>query len=78
MTDPVRVFVSYSHADRVVQQAFESQLKAAETQGAFEYWDDTRIDSGADWSAVIREQIAKADVALLLVSASFLSSKVLH
>jgi hypothetical protein len=75
MTDPVRVFVSYAHADRVVQLAFESQLKAAETQGAFEYWDDTRIDSGADWNAVIREQIAKADVALLLVSASFLGSR---
>jgi serine/threonine protein kinase len=75
MTDPVRVFVSYAHADRIVQQAFESQLKAAETQGAFEYWDDTRIDAGADWNAVIREQIAKADVALLLVSLSFLGSK---
>ncbi len=37
MTDAVRVFVSYAHADRVVQTAFESQLKAAETQGAFEY-----------------------------------------
>jgi len=75
MTDPVRVFVSYAHADRAVQQAFGSQLKAAETQGAFEYWDDTRIEPGADWGAVIRDQIAMADIALLLVSTQFLSSQ---
>jgi protein kinase-like protein/TIR domain-containing protein/globin len=74
MTDPVRVFVSYAHADRAVQRAFESQLKAAETQGAFEYWDDTRLEPGEDWGSRIRAQIAMADMALLLVSTSFLSS----
>jgi serine/threonine protein kinase len=72
--DPVRVFVSYAHADRVVQRAFDDQLRAAEQQGAFTYWDDTRLEPGTDWDAAIQDEIARADVALVLVSAAFLSS----
>ena len=75
MTDnPVRVFVSYAHADRAVQQAFEAQLRAAEAQGAFTYWADTRLDPGDNWDREIKTEISKADIALLLVSDSFLSS----
>jgi hypothetical protein len=72
--DSVRVFVSYAHADRPVQEAFEAQLRAAETQGAFTYWADTRLQPGDNWDQEIKAHIAMADIALLLVSDSFLSS----
>jgi serine/threonine protein kinase len=72
---PVKVFVSYAHANDVVHKAFADSLAAAARQGAFEYWDDTKIQSGADWDDVIREELGKADVALLLVSNAFLSSE---
>ena len=74
-SNPVRVFVSYAHADQAVQATFQSQLRAAESQGAFTYWDDTRIEPGQEWDTAIREQIETADIALLLVSDSFLSSR---
>jgi serine/threonine protein kinase len=73
-TDPVRVFVSYAHADQAVQRVFDDQLRAAEQQGAFAFWDDTRLEPGAEWHSVIQHEIARADIALLLVSTSFLSS----
>ena len=73
-SDPVRVFVSYAHADQGVQRAFDDQLRAAEQQGAFAYWDDTRLEPGTDWDAGIQHEIARADVALVLVSTAFLSS----
>jgi hypothetical protein len=73
--DPVRVFVSYAHADSTIQAAFENQLRAAESQGAFAYWSDTRLEPGDKWDEVIKSQIARADIALLLVSDSFLSSR---
>jgi hypothetical protein len=72
--DGVRVFVSYAHADREVQAAFEAQLRAAESQGAFTYWADTRLAPGDHWDQVIKSQVAMADIALLLISDSFLSS----
>jgi hypothetical protein len=72
--DGIRVFVSYAHADSAVQTAFEAQLRAAESQGAFHYWSDTRLQPGEQWDEVIKTQIAMADIALLLVSDSFLSS----
>jgi hypothetical protein len=74
-TSPVRVFVSYAHANDVVHKAFGDSLAAAARQGAFEYWDDTKIAAGAGWDTVIREELARADVALLLVSNAFLSSE---
>jgi serine/threonine protein kinase len=74
-TSPIRVFVSYAHANDVVHKAFGDSLAAAARQGAFEYWDDTKIESGAGWDTIIREELARADVALLLVSNAFLSSE---
>lgn len=74
-TTPVRAFVSYAHADSHVQEGFATRLAAAQQQGAFEYWADAKIDPGASWDAVIRAELHKADIALLLVSNAFLGSK---
>ncbi len=38
-------------------------------------WSDDRIGAGEDWEEVIRRAIDKARVAILLISANFLTSK---
>ena len=74
-TTPVRVFVSYAHADSQVQEVFATRLTAAQQQGAFEYWADTKIEPGASWDDVIHDELQKSDLALVLVSNAFLGSK---
>lgn len=76
--DEAVVFVSYSHADReYVRQEPGSllyYLRGLEHEGIRFWWDD-QIPPGADWDETIREALAKADVAMVLVSQAFLSSK---
>jgi hypothetical protein len=43
--------------------------------GLLDVWDDRRIGPGADWEAEIRAAIDAADVAILLISPEFLTSR---
>jgi serine/threonine protein kinase len=68
------VFISYSHKDAAIFEAFKKNLRPAESKGLLSEWDDTKIKSGTKWAPQIREALGKARVALLLVSANFLDS----
>jgi serine/threonine protein kinase len=68
------VFISYSHKDTAIFEAFKKNLHPAESKGLLSVWNDTLIKPGTRWAAQIREALAKARVALLLVSADFLDS----
>src|SRR6185312_9244931 len=65
------VFLSYSHADEAWKDRLQSQLKVLEV----DCWDDRRIEGGADWFGEIQEAMARASIALLLISADFLTSE---
>jgi len=69
-----RVFFSYSHEDELLRDQLEKHLASLKHEGAVESWHDRRISPGEDLAAAIDAQIDRADVILLLVSASFLSS----
>jgi hypothetical protein len=73
MSKPV-AFVSYSHKDETEKDQLVSQLGVLENAGAIELWIDDRIEGGADWEVEIKQAIAKAKVAILLISANFLTS----
>ncbi|MBN1221013.1 MAG: toll/interleukin-1 receptor domain-containing protein [Anaerolineae bacterium] len=73
MSKPV-VFVSYSHRDEVEKEQLVSHLKVLERAGVIELWVDDRIAGGADWAQEIKQAIARANVAILLISANFLTS----
>ena len=73
MTQPV-VFISYSHNDEQEKDKLLSHLGVLQTGGLVELWNDDRIGAGADWEQEIREAITQARVAILLITANFLTS----
>ena len=73
MTTPT-VFISYSHKDEAWKDLLVSHLGVLEHEGLLDLWDDRRIGAGEDWEKEIEEAMAKANVAILLVSRHFLTS----
>ena len=71
------VFISYSHKDEAWKDRLVAQLGVLAGEG-LETWDDRRIAGGDDWLPEIEQAMANCDVALLLISASFLTSKFTH
>jgi len=70
-----RVFISYSHRDRRYLERLHVHLAPYERDGLIDYWDDTKLEAGADWNEAIKEAISSAQIAILLVSADFLASR---
>lgn len=73
MTQPT-VFISYSHQDEAWKDRLVTHLGVLQRQGLLDPWDDRRIGAGADWRREIEAAIDRARVAVLLVSAHFLTS----
>lgn len=69
------IFLSYSHKDESWRKDLEKHLRVLEVQGLLDLWDDRRISPGADWFEEIQKAMGRANVAVLLVSADFLTSK---
>jgi hypothetical protein len=68
------VFISYSHRDETWKDRLLTQLGVLKQQELLELWHDRRIGAGADWYEEIRQAIEAAHVAVLLISADFLTS----
>jgi tetratricopeptide (TPR) repeat protein len=68
------VFICYSHKDEVWKDRLVTHLGVLQQEGLLDLWDDRRIGAGGNWYQKIQEAIAKASVAVLLVSADFLTS----
>src|SRR5712691_10946823 len=73
MTTPT-VFISYSHRDEMWKDRLLTQLGVLQQQSILELWHDGRIGAGADWYERISQAMAAAHVAVLLISAPFLTS----
>ena len=69
-----KIFISYSHKDEVWKDRLQEQLGALALEGYFSVWDDRQIKPGDDWFAEIERALNQADVAVMLISASFLTS----
>jgi tetratricopeptide (TPR) repeat protein len=68
------VFVSYSRSDRKWKDELVRHLEVLEREGLLDVWDDSRIPVSTDWLPEIEGAIARAQVAVLLVSVDFLGS----
>jgi hypothetical protein len=78
MGEPLRVFISYSHKDAALKDELVEQLRVLERFHNVDVWTDDRIAPGSNWREEIDKAMASSDVALLLVSAPFLSSKFIN
>jgi hypothetical protein len=72
--DSPAIFISYSHVDEKWKDRLVKQLKVLEIEGALEVWDDRRIEAVDDWLPEITREMERARVAVLLISADFLTS----
>lgn len=68
------VLISYSHYDAWAKDRLRVHLTPIERQAAIELWSDEEIELGKDWQLEIKAALARADVAILLVSADFFAS----
>jgi len=70
----VRLFISYSHKDENLRLELQTHLELLQRQGIIDAWDDRRIDAGEEWKKKIDENLERADIVLLLISADFIAS----
>jgi hypothetical protein len=69
------VFISYSHKDEDWKDRLVTHLLVLQIQDVIEVWDDRRIEVGDDWRPEIEDAINRASIAVLMISANFLTSK---
>ncbi|HEV2860433.1 MAG TPA: toll/interleukin-1 receptor domain-containing protein [Pyrinomonadaceae bacterium] len=72
MAQPL-IFLSYSHEDERLKDRVVRQLKVLKSAG-IDVWSDDRIPAGGEWRAEIDSALGRANAAVLLVTASFLTS----
>lgn len=70
--DPPKAFISYAHKDKIY---FDIFLEYLQSQSGWNFWTDRNIEIGSGWYEAIQQSVKNADVALLLISAHFLSSE---
>ena len=70
-----KIFISYSHKDEVWKNRLHTQLAVLELEGHLSVWDDRQIEVGKDWLPEIKSALNQADVAIMLISADFLTSE---
>jgi GUN4-like/TIR domain len=70
----VTVFFSYAHKDESLRDDLSEHLSLLKRDRVIQDWHDRQIPAGADWASEIDRNLNTADIILLLISASFLSS----
>lgn len=74
MAEPI-VFISYSRRDEAEKNKLVSHLGVLQQTGLVSLWNDDYIKAGEDWDNQIKQIIAQAKIAVLLVTANFLNSE---
>ena len=69
--DPPSVFISYAHNDKTY---FDIFIQYLQTHSGWKIWTDRNIEIGSDWFQSIQTSIKDSDIAVLLISANFISS----
>ena len=72
--DTLQVFVSYSYKDSTLREELETHLKILQRQGLIQTWSDRCLLPGDEWANAIDDNLNRADIILLLISADFIAS----
>ena len=70
----IELFFSYSHKDQDMRDEMEKYLSVLKRSNRIATWHDRKIGAGSEWGKEIDENLERADIILLLVSADFLAS----
>ena len=70
-----KVFISYSHKDERWRERLVKHLGVLQREGLLDLWDDRRLAAGDDFLHQIQAHMLLARVAVLLISADFLTSE---
>ncbi|MEK7256934.1 MAG: toll/interleukin-1 receptor domain-containing protein, partial [Bacteroidota bacterium] len=68
------IFLSYSHQDEALKDRLHVFLAPLRRSGKIAVWHDRQILPGQEWDTAIKQEVATADLVLLLVSPDFLAS----
>ncbi|MBM4199880.1 MAG: TIR domain-containing protein [Gammaproteobacteria bacterium] len=71
---PLKLFISYAHADHEPLQHLLKVLRPLEREGLIAPWTDRLIDIGQDWRGCIDVALGDSQLGLLLLSIDFLAS----
>ena len=71
---PLEVFCSYAPEDESFFQQLQKHLGVLTRQRRIVLWHHRRVTPGTDWAQAIDNQVNRASVILLLISADFLNS----
>ena len=69
------VFISYSHQDEAWKDRLVSHLSVLQNENLLELWEDRQIEAGEAWHNEIKNAIESSNIAILLISAHFLTSQ---
>ena len=75
MSDPLKIFITYSHKGLRQNSELKVRLAIMESEGQIELWDDNEILPGDEWYKDISSNLADSDILLYLVSATSLASE---
>jgi internalin A len=64
----VRLFVSYAHADARKLKTLSTQLTILGRRGFIQPWEDKQLIAGEDWHERIMDELAAAEIVLLIYS----------
>lgn len=70
-----RVFISYSHHDETWKERVATHLEVLAQEHLLSAWNDRDISGGDRWFSEIQDAMSSCSVALLLISARFLTSR---
>jgi len=76
--EPVRVFISYAHRNEEHMDFLRAHLKLAERQRLITVWHDRLLRDGEHWNPQILDELNKADIIVLLVTAQFFASDYIY
>jgi len=71
---PLKLFLSYAHADEKYINELRKDLKLMERNGLIRPWYDRALTAGEKWEARILQELNEADVIVVQVSRDFLAS----
>jgi len=71
----LKIFMSYAQEDESMKTELDKALIMLKKSDKVEVWQDRQLIAGEEWDASIKQEVAEADIILLLISVDFNNSQ---